>query len=384
MSGHNRIKALSAAAIGGLSLSALAGFGPASNASYPASTGWRVVASTKTIVPSAVVAQSRHSAWMLGGGFTAAQPQSDFPAGLHWNGRAWSKVGSASFPKAIRNTGIGCAAQSSATNVWAFAGTTNAGSFAAAAGALRLERGRWRLVRQFPAGIVTGCLVESPTEVWVFGDAHVAPGVGTWHLHGRTWRRTNSAHFALDGASAVRADDVWAQGDDPFLRPVVAHWNGRTWARNTKLAKALPKVSGSDELVLGGITATGHNDVWFRVYLERNPTGRPSFTAFVLHWNGRVWRKVSPAAFGYYLPGAVRDGRGGWWSDVIVSLSKRRVLHAVRGRWFTVPVSIRGCGTGTLTQLAPVPGSTSVLGVQQCPSILSPAVVHVLLNGPRL
>jgi hypothetical protein len=383
MSGHNRVKALGAAGVACLSLTLLAGFGPASNAPV-ASSGWRAVASTRTISFPEVVAQSRHSAWVLGGGFTLAQPQSDFPAALHWNGRTWSKVGPASFPRAIGSTGIGCAGASSAANVWAFAGSTNSAGFANAAGALRLEGGRWKLVKQFLAGIVTGCLVESPTEIWVFGDAHVAPGVGTWHLHGRTWRRVISGDYALDAASAVSADDVWAEGETGFLKPVVAHWNGRVWARNTKLTKALPTVAGTDTLIFGGITATGRNDVWFRAYVVHNPGVRPSYSAVVLHWNGRAWRKVSVAAFGYYLPGAVRDGRGGWWADVIVNQSERRVLHAVRGRWFTTPVSIRGCRTGGLYQLAPVPGSASVLGLQNCPAKGAPAAVNVLLRGPRL
>lgn len=383
MSGHNRIKALSGAGIACLSLTMLTGFGPASNAGS-ASSGWRVVASTRTIVIPQVVAQSRNSAWALGGGFTLAQPQSDFPAALHWNGRRWSKVGPASFPKAIRSTGIGCSGESSATNVWAFAGTTNAGTFAAAAGALRLVGGRWKLVKQFPAGLVTGCLVESPTDVWVFGDGHVAPGTGTWHLHGRTWTRVTSGHYTIDEASAVRADDIWAVGDNGFLDPVVAHWNGRVWARNTKLSKLLPKPSANVELFLGGITAVAHNDVWFRLDVQRNPAGHSTWSAIVLHWNGRVWRKASPADFGYYLPGAVRDGHGGWWADVFVTLTKRMLLHAVHGRWFKVAVSISGCRAGQVYQVAPVPGSTSVLGLQSCEVKNSPAEVNVLLNGPRL
>jgi hypothetical protein len=388
MSGHSRIKALSGAGIACLSLTLLAGFGPASNVPS-ASTGWRVVASTRTIAPTAIVVQSRHSAWMLGGGFTLKQPQSDFPAALHWNGRTWSKVGPASFPKAIRSTGIGCAGASSATNVWAFAGSTNSGGFANADGALRLEGGRWKLVKQFPvkqfgAGIVTGCLVESPTEIWVFGDAHVAPGVGTWHLHGRAWKQVTSGSYALDAASALTPDDVWADGETGFFNPVVAHWNGRVWARNTKLSKMLPKASASVELFLGGITAPRHDDVWLRVEVVRNPAGHEIFSAIVLHWNGRVWHRASPTDFGYYLPGAVRDGHGGWWADVFVNRSKRLVLHSVGRRWFKIPDSIRGCTAGQLTQVAPVPGSTSVLGLQNCPAKSAPPVVNVLLRGPRL
>jgi hypothetical protein len=329
-----------------------------------------------------IVAQSRTSAWALGGGFTLAQPQSDFPAALHWNGHSWSKV--TSFPKAIGPTGIGCAGESSPANVWAFAGTTNSGSNAAAAGALRLEGGRWKLVKRFPAGIVTNCLVEAPTEVWVFGDSHVAPGVGTWHLHGRAWTQVITGNYAVDSASAVSSGDVWAQGETGFGVPVLAHWNGRTWVRNSQLSRALPKVSPKAYLFLGGITATGRHDVWFRLYVISGPPANPAISARVLHWNGRAWFKVGTRDFGYYLPGAVPDGHGGWWAEVAVTGFGRRVFHEVRGRWWPVPVLMPGCRTGPLTQLTPVPGTTSVLGLQQCPAKHPPGIVNVLLYGPRL
>ena len=390
MSGLRRIRVFGVVGLTAATLLGLAGQAAAVSIEpgrvASAANRWRVVASTRTIAVSALFATSRTNAWLLGGGFTLAQPQSDFPAGLHWNGHSWSKV--TDFPKAINKTGIACAGASSRNNAWAFAGTTNSGNAAAAAGALRLEGGRWKLVKRFPAGLVTGCLVESSSEIWVFGDAHVAPGVGTWHLHGRTWTQVNNRKYALDGASAVSTSDVWAEGDDFFFNPVVAHWNGRAWVRNTQLTRALPKVPSSAEIFLGGINATGRNNVWFRVFVVRNPAGKPTVTTVVVHWNGRAWRRVRPTDFGYYLPGAVRDGHGGWWAVVIVNPgtphSYSRVLHAVRGRWFVVPVSIRGCKPGTVFRLAPVPGSTSVLGLQECSVGPPSAVINVILHGPRL
>src|SRR5262249_8329302 len=146
----------------------------------PTSLQWRAVASTSAFL-DALVAPSRHSIWARGTVRVSGDAEKGFPFGLLWNGRRWSRV---SFPKAISKTGIGCAGASSARNVWAFAGTSSAGSGAAAAGALRLVRGRWKLVKTFPPGIVTSCLVVDSSDVWVFGDAHVAPGTGTWHLHG--------------------------------------------------------------------------------------------------------------------------------------------------------------------------------------------------------
>ena len=389
MSGLRRIGVWGVAAMVGVVGMGLAGqavaAGTGAGLGASATNRWRVVASSKTILGPVVVAQSRQSAWLLGSGYVTSQVPDNFPAGLHWNGHRWTKV---SFPKSISKTGIACAGASSASNVWAFAGSSTFGGFAAAAGALRLEGGRWKLVKRFPAGIVTNCLVESPSEIWVFGDAHVAPGVGTWHLHGHTWTRVSTGNYALDAASASSSDNVWAEGFNwTALKPVLARWNGRAWVRDTRLAKVLPRLPASEGMYFDGVTATGRHDAWLRVVIVRLSDERIVRT-LVLHWTGRAWREVRPADFGYYLPGAVRDGHGGWWADLLAYTGTRwlssRLLHAVRGRWFRVPVSIRGCQTGAVYQVVPVPGSTSVLGPQVCPVKRGQPVVNVLLYGPRL
>jgi hypothetical protein len=390
--GRRGVGALGVVGIVGVSLIGLVG--EASNvragpvASVP--NRWRVVASIPAVGMTAVVALSRQSAWAFGAGFNSADPVDVYPAGLRWNGHRWTKV---SFPKSISTDEIGCAGASSATNarraptVWAFAGSYATYIPARAGGALQLAGGRWKLVKRFPAGIVGGCLVENPSEIWVFGDPFVlpGPGLGTWHLHGHTWTHVKTGGYTLGAASAIGADDVWAEGENSLIRPVAAHWNGRTWARNTQLIKALGKVASNEWFLVGGINALSRNDVWLRVFAVHNPLGKATVSTLVRHWTGRAWQKVAPADFGYYLPGAVRDGHGGWWADVLVNpLSQSehtRLLHAVRGRWSGVPVSIRGCRSAEIGPLAPVPGSTSVLAVQEC---LRLDIANVLLYGPRL
>jgi len=397
--GRRGVGALGVVGIAGVSLIGLVGqasAAPAVRAAPVASapTRWRVVAS----IPATgmrLVALSRQSAWAFGAGFNNADPVDVYPAGLHWNGHRWTKV---SFPKSISTDEIGCAGASSAANalrapaVWAFAGSYATYIPPRAGGALRLVGGRWKLVKRFPAGIVGGCLVESPSDIWVFGDPFVlpGPGIGTWHLHGHAWAHVKTGGYTLGAASAISADDVWAEGENsrqwPVHEwPVVAHWNGRTWARNTQLIRALGKVSANEWFLIGGINAISRNDVWLRVFAVHNPLGKATVSTLVRHWTGRTWQKVAPADFGYYLPGAVRDGHGGWWADVLVNpLSQSehtRLLHAVRGRWFGVPVSIRSCRSGEVGPLAPVPGSTSVLAVQEC---LGLDIANVLLYGPRL
>ena len=350
---------------------------PASAGQQAASGTWRSVLSTRTAFLSGLVAPSRRSIWALGTGTVSGQPGKGVPFGRHWNGRTWSRV---SFPRAIASTGIGCAAESSPANVWAFAGTSSGGNGARAAGALRLVNGHWKLVKRFAPGIVTGCLVLDPADVWVFGNANVAPGTGTWHLHGRTWTHLPTPGILLGGASAISKHDIWGEGESAFLGAAVARWNGHSWVPNKQLAKALPAPGPDRALFSDGITAISDRSVWLRVLDIRlsGPTEVDSY--LVVHWNGRTWRRVGQANPGYYLPGAVRAGDGTRWSFLPVdrfSPLPSGVRHLVGGHWVKVPVRIRDCLSQQPYLLAPAGTSSTMLGLQSCNN----GTHHVLARG---
>lgn len=367
-----------------LASGALAGAATAATAVPARAPAWQVVATAKGAFLTTVAAPSQTSVWVLGTGGVAGNPQAGVPAGLHWDGTSWNSVTKASFPRPVRKTGIGCAAASAADDIWAFAGTGSAGGDAAEAGALRLVNGQWQLVRRFPAGIVTGCLVLSPTEAWVFGDAHSAPGVGLWHLHGSTWTNITSLPYALANASAISSFDIWAEGDDSFAAPVVARWNGTSWIRNTALTSALPTPSSSLELFTDGITAISDSDVWLRVLVSRFTGGNRHDSLLVLHWNGSSWQKAGTSNPGYFLPGAVPDGRGGWWSVIPADSFGHLptgVWHDVSGHWIKVPVTVAACPTAVPYLLSPVAGSATTLGLQLCRAT-SGTSFNVLAHGP--
>ena len=373
--------AMLAAGLAGLAPVALTGSATAATAAASSTAAWHVATSTKTAFLTSVTAPSVTNIWALGTGSVPGNPSEGVPFGLHWNGSSWTK---ASFPQAISKTGIGCAGATAPNDIWAFAGTSSAGGDAAAAGALRLVNGRWKLVKAFPAGIVTSCLVLSPTDVWVFGDAHVAPGVGLWHLNGTTWTNITGLPYALANASAISAGDVWAEGDDSFGFPVVSRWNGRSWVRNTALTAALPKPSSSRELFIDGITAISDSNVWLRVLVTTFSGGNRSDSLLVLHWNGSSWLKVGPSNPGYFLPGAVRDGHGGWWSVIPADSFGHLpsgVWHQVSGHWVKVPVTIAACPTAVPYLLNRAAGSATMLALQLCPAN-SAQVNNVLADGP--
>ena len=359
---------------------ALTGSAAAATAGASSAAAWHVVTSTKSAFLTTLTAPSAANIWALGTGAVPGNPSEGVPFGLHWNGSTWAR---ASFPPAVGKTGIGCAGASAPDNVWAFSGTSSLGNNAAAAGALRLANGQWQLVKAFPAGIVSGCLVMSPTDVWVFGDAHVAPGVGLWHLKGTTWTNITGLPYALADASAISVNDIWAEGDNSFAFPVVARWNGSSWIRNTALTKALPTPSSSLELFFDGITAISDSNVWLRVMVNKFSGGVRSDSLIVLHWNGSSWLKASESDPGYFLPGAVRDGRGGWWSVIPADSFGHLpsgVWHKVSGHWVKVPVTIAACPSAVPYLLKPVAGSATMLGLQVCPG-KSATATNVLADG---
>jgi hypothetical protein len=341
--------------------STAAGVPAAAGASAASSAHWRIVASTESELIT-IVAPSAGSAWVLGQ--KAGPGMVSRPAGIRWNGHRWLSV---SFPKAVKS-GISCAAATSPRNVWAFAGASLFGDFASYAGALRLNGAKWVVKKSFvPAGIVSGCTVLSPTNAWVYGLAHVAPGVGTWRLKGRTWRLTKTGTFALIAASQVSARDIWAMAADRVgNNDVVAHWNGRSWRSDASFAAALPTQSATLTWDVSAINAVRSGDVWVAGQIFRNSIA----SNYVLHLSGGKWRKVARSNRGYYLPGAVSDGHGGWWSmgtglefGLGTPSAKPYLLHYSGGHWHRVTIAVPKGYTMQILDVAPVPRSRAMLAV---------------------
>jgi hypothetical protein len=96
------------------------------------------------------------------------------------------------------------------------------------------------------------------------------------------------------------------------------------------------------------VNAIRSSNLWVEALVSREGKGGAVRSApQVVHWNGRTWSAVTRSQFGYFLPVAVRDGRGGWWStgypDFAQRTSMTYLLHNARGRWVkvalpTVPV----------------------------------------------
>lgn len=357
--------------IGGLSLvagtSTAVANTPAARTAAASSAHWRIVARTGSALDT-IVAPAAARAWALGSS-TKTPGSPVLPAGVSWNGHRWSAV---RFPKTVQS-GIACSGASSPANVWAFAGTSLFGNSTSYAGALRLSGAHWVVQKSFArAGLVSGCTVLSATNAWVYGLAHVAPGLGTWRLKGRTWRPVTTGTFALISASKVSATDIWAMAADALGgNDVVAHFNGRSWRSDAAFAAALPAQSSTLTWDVSAINAVAPGNVWVAGQIIReNSQGNFIPSPYVLHLSSGKWRKVARSNPGYYLPGAVRDGRGGWWSQGTgfefgfgTPSAKPYLLHYSGGIWHRVTIAAPKGYTMQITDAVHVPGSSAMLAV---------------------
>lgn len=313
---------------------AIAGAGLAGTASAQAAAGavtprWHIVGTTSGYL-NTLVAPGPSTQWAFGV-HTSTLNKPTAPVVLRHVGTRWIQAAVPAAPKGA----VVCAGASSPANIWAFEGMMFGPYGANNTAALQLRAGRWVLRHRFGTGLfVTGCNVLSATNVWVFGSTGSGPAVGTWHLHGTAWTHMTSypARY-LGQASVISARNIWATGWDG-LEGVLAHWNGSAWKTDRSLLKALPKQTSTVHVQVRAVTAISSASLWVEAIVSAQGKEQP----VVRHWNGTRWSRVGPSAFGYYLPDAVPDGHGGWWStgyagEGILFPSMRYVLHGTHGHW---------------------------------------------------
>lgn len=314
-----------------------------------AGPGWRIFATHHFGAAremnglSTVVAPGKKDAWALGG--------SEFygggvPVAEHWNGRRWR---AAVLPSGLTDA-ISAASAPAGNDIWAVSGL---GGYV-----LHYNGSAWSVARRWhPAFFeeITGVTALSPTDVWVFGPAGGWPGVGTWHLHGRTWTRvTTGAGRQVATASALSPRNIWAIGDCGGPCYEVLHYDGAAWRR-----VASPALKGAQ---FAGILALSPSDVWASGTVPS--AGR--VVSVLLHRNGTVWSRVrTPWPV---LPGGLApDGRGGVWL-IATGLPGGRswAAHLSRaGRWQRYLLS---GSSFAVNGLALIPGGSSLWGAGAVPT----------------
>jgi hypothetical protein len=312
--------------------------------------GWHLVATTHAGPPgnasgySAVVAPGKDDAWVFGGTNPGA---AGMPLVAHWNGSGWHR---SRLPAGLGSF-IGAASASAAANVWA---VSYLGGYA-----LRWNGHSWSVARRWrPAARATAVTAISRTDVWVFGAAGIGErGIGTWHYNGHGWRQVTGPNTAISQASAVSRHDIWAISTGRH-GGVVVRWDGRSWTR-VRTGRALAGAQLDDVL------AISPQSVWVLALAPR--AHQSGGQVLLAHWNGRRWaRHAVPERelSGEPLPGRlVSDGHGGVWVSAMTAgpAPAAVLLHLWRsGRWTRESIS-RGDGNG-VSDLALIPGTRSLWG----------------------
>jgi hypothetical protein len=304
------------AVTGGLSLAALALSAAGQASAAPASApSWHVVKSiTSYNEPEfgPIVATSPTNAWAF------EQQAGSAPVAWHLTGTRWATV---PFPAKAGDSAEGAAA-SGPDNVWAFSVFK----------AFEWNGSHWVVRHEWPVGTYIDSLtVLGPRNVYAFVTTN-SVGV-VMHFNGTTWSAVPAAR-GLQSASAISPHDIWAIGG-----LTVAHFNGSSWAR-TSLGHLLPKSQHLCSNGLTGIDAQTATNIWVTASGNCQDEGGP---LYLLHSNGRAWRRIAlPHRYGT-ADGAVSDGHGGLWLQVFGgSGAGDYLLHYAGGRMHSVSLPVHG------------------------------------------
>jgi hypothetical protein len=336
----------------------------ASSRSASTKTRWRIDATItahgRSVSLLGIDAVSRTDAWAAGiiGLTSTNAPLTALIE--HWNGRAWRRSAVPAKAAATLTSGsqfLDSIAASSAANVWAF---SDSGAY------LRLSRSGWqpgslprRLARR---SVIVSANVFSPADVWVFGignDTAASESKLTSfaaRFNGGRWSSVRMPGHGTGFVSALSRTDMWAITGEGLsakhtLGPRVARWNGKSW----QLTAVQPKLATGTEL--NSIFARSNRDVWVAGSVRNAKRGTSPLAE---HWNGRVWRLVSPSTTAtsadIVLSNLVADGSGGIWAtSTDLDGTRASFWHYANGVWRAVRLR-RGW---RFPELAAVPHSTS-------------------------
>jgi hypothetical protein len=349
---------------------ALAGAAPALASGAP---GWRIV---KTIGPdagvtymSSILATGRRDAWATAASCPAVCPG---PASFlveHWNGRRWKEVLPPAEQAAEGVVAVALGA-SSARNAWLFNSRPDNAT------ALHWNGATWRK-RAIPGWVVrlnlSGTYAVTPVlfgsaDMWVFSLGQRSFSARTRYsaarYDGHRW--TASPLPAIpDLVSAVSRNDIWVLGTPRNLTrtTVLMHWNGRSWRERSVPRAHVPH--GASEFT-PGILALGPRDVWLTRSIQKGLSGAE--TLYLLHWNGKSWRRVHPPFPTTEVEFMAPDGHGGIWMVNVGPKPAFRsyFVHLTGGHWTRQPVRpAKGTRLQEIEAITGVPGTASMWAVGQ-------------------
>jgi hypothetical protein len=306
---------------------------------------------------AAVVAVSQRDAWA--GGLVSKVATQAFLQ--HWNGQAWTRVALPAAIGKISNAQVSGLAASAATNVWAFI----SGQPAAV---VHFNGTRWQVMREWPGqGFAIGGTTFGPKDVWMFGGTGPQT-VGTWHYNGHRWSQPKMPLTAI-GISRISARDEWAIGERRTGRGEYAggveRWNGHSW-RVIPTGGEIPADTATRSTALGQIFASSRRSVW--VTGTTYTGGFRRLRSFILHWNGRTWRRFTGRAGVSVGPAIIASGRVQAVSQHVrladpAYIDPAPALVSYAGRWSVLTTPQHPDQSLEISGMASIPGTHSAWAV---------------------
>ena len=221
----------------------------------------------------------------------------------HWNGSAWSVVGSPN--NGTGNNQLLGVSASSSNDVWAVGSfyNTNSGTYQTLTE--HWNGSNWQVVYSPLApsssdNYLSAVRVVASNNVWAVGYAYAISGKPAHtlieHWTGSSWSvvaspNKGTGNNLLYSVSSVSASDIWAvgffvktSGGISVAKTLTEHWNGSVWS-----VVASPNASASINH-LNGVIALSSNDVWAVGFSITNDNPRKTL---IEHWNGSSWNIVS-------------------------------------------------------------------------------------------
>jgi hypothetical protein len=218
---------------------------------------------------------------------------------LHWNGRKWSRVHSPNVSG--ESTTLYGVSAASAADVWAVGNACNGcGAPGQTADAFTIHWNGKRWSRAGSAGPSTGYNVLfgvktlGPDNAWAMGDTNGSSAIDALivHWNGKDWSQAASANPGssfndVRAVSAVSARDIWSVGDQsnggfPY-NTLTEQRVGGAWT-----AVASPNGTTTDINMLAGVAAISSKDVVAVGWVQT----AAGYRVLILKWNGTRWAKA--------------------------------------------------------------------------------------------
>jgi hypothetical protein len=367
-----------------VSVAALAGASVLIASAASAATGWTVVTVPQTgnnTILLGAAARTSTDAWAVGEQFAAAGQAPPPPVSYHWNGSAWSIVGT---PALGVSSALLAVSASTATDAWAVgfsvlgrhddgtliehwngtAWSVNSslvvtGFVAELTGVVDLSptdawavgKGNSALLEHwngsawssvtipdpdFTPGAGQSISASSPTDIWVVGTTvNTTTGATTaeaLHFNGTAWsvvpmQQPGTNTPTIGAVTAISATDAWAVGEDTGATSAVGgstlieQWNGTSWS-------IVPSPTPGADPGLIGVAARGSSDV-YAVGSNLPSINGGAVQGLILRWNGSTWSQDTDPTDGTYsplfaaatVPGAANEWAVGTLSNASLILS---------------------------------------------------------------